>query len=231
MEPMSAVAPIPGKKKARAVALPVPYWLREFALIRLAVVSCAGAIGIGVAAVFASTWYLRDATEAKQQAQQSRDAAYNRFAHVENEKQEIRTFQPQFVVLRDKGLIGEENRLNWVDQIRQIQEQRRLPPLSYEIEPQQPVRMDGRMPLGGYLLRSSRMSLHMDLLHEGDLFNFLEDLRQRSYFAVQECTLKRTGGAQNLPNAPQLAADCKLNWVTLIPQATVKAGQKKKGKS
>ncbi len=227
---MSANLSIPGKKKAKPASIAVPYWLREFALIRLAVVTCAGAIGIGVAAVFASSWYLHDAHDHKLQAQQLRDAAYNRYAHVESEKQEIRIFQPQFVVLRDKGLVGEENRLNWVDQIRQIQEQRHLAPLSYEIEPQQLVRLDGRMLLGGYVLRASRMSLHMDLLHEGDLFNFLEDLRQRSYFAVQECSIKRNGGAQNVPDAPQLAADCKLNWLTLIPEATIKAaGQAKKG--
>jgi hypothetical protein len=227
---MSASTTIPGKQKARKVAIPVPYWLREFALIRLAVASFAGAIGIGVAAVFASTWYLHDATDNKQQAQQSRDAAYARFAQVENEKQEIRTFQPQFVQLRAKGLIGEENRLNWVDQIREIQEQRKLLPLTYEIEPQQPVRLDGRMPLGGYVLRGSRMSLHMDLLHELDLFNFLEDLRERNYFAVQECVLKRTLGAVNVPNAPTLAADCKLNWLTLIPAAEAHATVLKRGK-
>jgi hypothetical protein len=224
---MNANNTIPGKKKPRAAAIPVPYWLREFALIRLAVATFAGSIGVGVAAVFASTWYLHDATEAQRLAQQSRDAAYQRFAQVESEKQDIRTFQPQFIELRSKGLIGEENRLNWVDQIREIQEQRKLAPLSYEIEPQQPVRADGRMPLGGYALRGSRMSLHMDLLHEGDLFNFLDDLRQRSYFAAQDCTLKRTGGAQNVPNAPQLAADCKLNWLTLVPEASVKAVNKK----
>jgi hypothetical protein len=221
---------LPGKKKARTVAIPVPYWLREFALIRLAVVTLAGSLGIGVAAVFASGWYLHDASENKAQAQQSRDAAYTRFAHVENEKQDIRTFQPQFIQLRSNGLIGEENRLAWVDQIRAIQEQRKLLPLSYEIEPQQPVRMEGRMPLGGYQLRASRMNLHMDLLHEGDLFNFLGDLRERGNFAVQECMIKRTGGAENVPNAPTLVADCKLNWLTLQPEFDPKAVVRKKGK-
>lgn len=227
---MNANAPLSAKKKPRPAALPVPYWLREFALIRLALVSLAGAVGIGMAAVFASSWYRHDAANNQHQAQLSRDAAYTRFAHVENEKQEIRTFQPQYLVLRERGLIGEENRLNWVDQIRQIQEQRRLPPLTYEIEPQQPIRIDGRLPLGGYLLRGSRMTLHMDLLHEGDMFNFFDDLRQRSYFAVQDCSMKRTGGAQNVPNAPTLAADCTLNWLTLIPAAEANAVVRKRGK-
>ncbi|MFA9218352.1 MAG: hypothetical protein ACEQSK_14790 [Sphingomonadaceae bacterium] len=218
------------KKKARPAALPLPYWLREFALIRLAVVTLAGAAGIGVAAVFASGWYLHDAADNRTQAQQSRDAAYARFAQVENEKQEIRDFQPQYLELRSNGLIGEENRLNWVDQIRQIQEQRRLPPLNYEIEPQQPVRVEGNMALGGYVLRGSRMNLHMDLLHEGDLFNFLSDLSERSYYAVQDCTLKRTGGAENIPNAPTLSADCKLNWLTLVLENDARAVVRKKGK-
>jgi len=221
---------LPGKKKPRAVAIAMPYWLREFALIRLAVVICAGSIGIGVSAVFASTWWLHDALDTRLQAQQSRDAAYNRFAHVESEKQDIRVFQPKFITLRRKGLVGEENRLDWVDQIRQIQEQRKLPPLSYEIEPQQQIKLEGHMPLGDYVLRGSRMSLHMDLLHEGDLFDFLDDLRERNYFAVQDCSLKRAGGAQNVPNTPNVAADCKLNWLTLVPAATVNAAVRKKGK-
>ena len=36
-----------------------------------------------------------------------------------------------------------------------------------------------------------------------------------------------TGGAQNVPDAPQLSADCMLNWVTLVPEATIKAATQK----
>lgn len=217
-----------GKKPARA-GRPLPYWLREFALIRLAVVMAAGALSIGVATVFASGWYVDHAEEERLQALQMRDAARQRFAQVETEKREIRAFQPQFALLRSRGLIGDENRLDWVEQIRQIQEHRRLPPLSYEIEPQQAVKLDAPLPLGDYALRGSRMHLRMELLHEGDLFNFLDDLRQRGFYAAQECTLKRMGGLQNLPNAPTIGADCKLNWLTLAPAAAAKTTARRKG--
>lgn len=222
-------SPTPFSKKPARAAAPLPYWLREFALIRLAVVTAAGALSIGVAAVFATSWYVDHAQQQRAQAQQTRDAARQRFAQVETEKREIRAYQPQFVTLRSRGLIGDENRLDWVEQIRQIQERRKLPPLSYEIEPQQSVKLDAPLPLGDYVLRGSRMNLRMELLHEGDLFNFLEDLRQRSYYAVQECTLKRIGGVQNLPNTPTMGADCKLNWLTLAPAAALNAAARKKG--
>jgi hypothetical protein len=228
---MSNHATLPSaKKKARNATIAVPYWLREFALIRLAVVICAGAIGIGFSSVFASSWWLHDALDTRQLAQQSRDAAYARFAQVESEKQDIRNFQPKFIALSRKGLIGEESRLEWVDDIRQIQEQHRLLPLTYEFEPQQTVRQDGRLELGDYQLRASRMSLHMDMLHEGDLFDFLAELRQRGYFAVQDCTFKRLAGVQNVANAPTVGADCHLDWLTLAPAGAAKVATVRRSK-
>jgi len=223
-------AATPAKKKARGAAIAVPYWLREFALIRLAVAICLGSIGIGISSVFASIWWLHGALDSRQQAQQSRDAAYARFAQVESEKQDIRAFQPKFITLSRKGFIGEENRLEWIDQIRQIQEQHKLLPLNYEFEPQQAVKLDGRLPLGDYQLRASRMSLHMDMLHEGDLFDFLAELRQRSYFAVQDCRLKRLAAAQNVANAPNVAAECELNWLTLTPANSARASTVRRSK-
>ena len=70
--------------------------------------------------------------------------------------------------------------------------------------------------MGQYQLRGSRMQLHLDLLHELDLLNLLDDLRQAGYFAVQECTLKRNGaGGPPAGATSALSADCSLLWLTL----------------
>ena len=98
-----------------------------------------------------------------------RDAARKRFLYAESEKQEIRAYQPLFVELQRRHFVGTESRLDWVDAIRQIQERRRLLPLTYEIEPQQPYKIEGRLPTGDYQLLGSRMTLHMDLLHEMEI--------------------------------------------------------------
>jgi len=210
-------------KPRRAAAL--PYWLREFALIRLQVIAFVLTVALAVGAVTASRWYWHQARDFQAWAQQKRNAARDRLFNAETEKREIRLYQPQYAALRERGLIGQENRLDWVDAIRQIQEQRKLMPISYELEPQQPVRMDGGMELGGYRLHGSRMNLHMDLLHEGDLFVLLDDLRQRSFYSAQECSIKRAASGLPTPLAPTLSADCTLNWLTLTPAPAPRIAQ------
>jgi hypothetical protein len=108
------------------------------------------------------------------------------------------------------------------------QERRQLPPLSYEIEPQQAVRMEAQLDLGDYQLHGSRMRLHMELLHEEDLLNFLADLRQTSFFAVQNCAVKRLGRVAD--SGPALGADCTLNWISLEKAPKAPPAERKKGK-
>jgi len=214
MDAMTPASPAtPGTRSGSR--LPLPYWVRHFALIRPAAITFAVTAMVTVAAVVTSYWKLYEARQQELQAQGTRDGERRRFLHVEAEKQDIRTYQPLYVELRRRGFVGTENRLEWVEAIRQIQEARRLLPLTYQIEPQQPYRLAGPVATGDYQLRGSRMQVHMDLLHELDLINFLVDLRQRGVFTVQDCAIKRTASAGNTPLAPALTADCTLNWLTL----------------
>jgi hypothetical protein len=226
--------PVTGKKPARA-SVALPYWIAEFGLIRTAVLTAVAAVTIGMTCVLVTGWRQQDADTELQRVQRVRDAAYSRYAHVDNEKRDIRNFQQRYIELRERGLIGEEKRLEWVDAIRQTQEQRKLLPLSYEIDPQQPVRLESALDLGEYQLQGSRMRLHMELLHEMDLFDFLGDLHERSFFAVQDCSIKRLGVVAGAPGAaagPTLGADCTLNWITMAPAPKVTpVVERKKGKA
>ena len=225
--------PVTGKKPARA-SVALPYWINEFGLIRTAVLTAVAAVTIGLTCVLVTGWRQQDADAELQRVQRVRDTAYSRYAHVDNEKRDIRNFQQRYIELRERGLIGEEKRLEWVDAIRQTQEQRKLLPLSYEIDPQQPVRLESALDLGEYQLQGSRMRLHMELLHEMDLFDFLGDLRERSFFAVQDCSIKRLGvvaGAPGVAVGPTLGADCTLNWITMAPAPKVApVVERRKGK-
>ena len=210
-------------KSARATVL--PYWLREFALIRLAVVTFVLTVALVTAAIATSRWNWHQARDQQASMQQKRNQARDRLVHAETEKIEIRLYQPQFAALRERGLIGQESRLDWVDAMRQIQEQRKLMPISYELAPQQPVQVEPAMELGGYRLHGSRMSMHMDLLHEGDLLVLLDDLRQRSFFTVQDCAIKRSASGPPSALTPTLTADCTLNWLTLTPASAPQLAQ------
>ncbi|WP_310179817.1 hypothetical protein [Duganella sp. 3397] len=219
------------KKPANTIAL--PYWIAEFAQIRTAGLAALAAVIIGATLVAVTAAQRHDADADLQHATRLRDTAHSRYAHVDSEKRDIRNFQRRYLELRQRGLIGEERRLEWVDAIRQVQEELQLPPLSYQIEPQQPVRLEAAMDLGDYQLRGSRMRLHMELLHEMDLFDFLGGLHGRGFFAAQDCSLKRlaaVGGGQANPAGAggasgagaaggNLGVDCTLNWITMAPNA------------
>ena len=219
MDAVTATRPAAVRARAR---MALPYWVRHFALIRAATITFTVTAAVTVAAVVTSYWKLYEARQQEAQTQGARDMERQRFVHVEAEKQDIRTYQPLYVELRRRGFVGTENRLDWVEAIRQIQEQRRLLPLTYQIEPQQPYRLAGPVATGDYQLRGSRMQVHLDLLHELDLINFLVDLRQRGVFTVQACTVRRAPSAGNTPLAPGLTADCTLNWLTLTPPAALR---------
>lgn len=224
--------PFAGRKKV-VPTIVLPYWLSEFALIRNAVLTLLAALAVSVTGVLLSEIWIKHADLRAEQSQRTRDAAYSRLAQVDNEKRDIRHFQHRFVALRQRGLIGDERRLEWLDAIRKTQEQLKLAPLSYEIEAQQALRLEVPMDLGEFQLRGSRMRLHMDLLHELDLFNFLQALREYGYFAVQDCSIKRLGVAAGTPGASTLGADCTLDWITLnsVPAATLTPAPAPKGKS
>ncbi|WP_258001097.1 hypothetical protein [Janthinobacterium sp. ROICE36] len=226
-------APLPGMQRAGTPARTLPAWLGELQLVRNALLCFALTLLASVVLLSLSAAYRAREAQQLDMARRTRTAASILFNHAEAEKQEIRAYEPQFLALRQRGLIGEENRLAWIDAIRRSQEQRKLLPISYDISPQQGLQVPLPMVMGQYHLRGSRMRLQMDLLHEMDLLNLLDDLRQAGYFAVQECTLKRqatagagTGNAiATGAMAPALGAECELLWLTLGSMAVPELGQ------
>jgi hypothetical protein len=211
--------PLPGMQRTGAPARTLPAWLGELHLIRRALLCFALTMLASLVLLSLSIAYRAREAQQLDLAQRTRSAATTLFNHAEAEKQEIRAYEPQFLALRQRGLIGEENRLAWIDAIRRSQEQRKLLPISYDISPQQGLQVPLPMVMGQYHLYGSRMRLQMDLLHEMDLLNLLGDLRQAGYFAVQDCTLKRHAAAGAGPGgsgtAPALGAECELLWLTL----------------
>jgi hypothetical protein len=189
---------------------------KEPAPIQLSAISFALALTTAALTIGASRWCLEVRRAELAQAQQLRNAAFAKLSQVDMEIEEIRLYQPQFLQLRARGRLGAENRLAWTEAMRQSQEQRRLLPIRYEIEPQRAFQLDPPALAGAYQLHGSLMTLHMDLLHEMDLFDFLDDLRAHANIAVRDCAIKRgTMAPQTTAVAPLLSANCTLYWLTL----------------
>lgn len=158
-------------------------------------------------------------TKAAQIAQKAAAAEHGRFVgrlqQVRNEENEIKQKSMFFGNLQERGVIGDEQRLDWIELLKDIRERRRLFDLQYEISPQRPL---DASPGSGFAFYASTMKLQVKLLHEEDLLRLLADLRAqaRALIQVKSCHLSRLPrGDERAGSLAQLQADCQIDWVTL----------------
>lgn len=155
------------------------------------------------------------------EATAARKDIQTKLARARDEEQELRDKIVRFQALKDRGYIGPEQRLDWVEAIARIKTARRISKLDFEFAPQRPVDasiLPGGASAGGFDIMASQMRLQIQVLHEGELLAFLADLRNtvQALLQVRSCAIERIApnGTQRANNA-QLKAECKLEWITL----------------
>jgi hypothetical protein len=141
----------------------------------------------------------------------------SKISRARGEEHELREKITRFQMLKNRGIIGAEQRLDWIEAIGRIKAARRISQFDYEFAPQRPVDaaiLPGGAAAGGFTIMASQMRLHMRLLHEGDLLNVLDDLRATApaLIQVRGCKIDHSASAQ-------LNADCTLEWITLKESA------------
>lgn len=117
--------------------------------------------------------------------------------------------------LQKTGVIGEERRLDWLEQLRGTQRELRLPGLKYEFAAQTPI---NRTTPSGYAWFNSPLHLQVRLLHEGDLLNVLDRIQQgaRAMVIVRACKLAPPAtAAERREGIIPLNADCDMDWLTV----------------
>lgn len=192
----------------------------DFRRIGLSLAAAVIMIAAGGAAVFGSSQLLQAEKKDNGAAKAKRADIQGRLARARDEEVEIKKKVARFSELSSHGIIGLEQRLDWIEQIRQIKNTRKLLDVLYEIAPQQPV--DTAILPGSsadFEFVSSSMQLKMQLLHEEDLLHFLADLRAaaQAFLRVRQCDVQRlpksAGEGRGIP--PHLSATCTIDWITI----------------
>ena len=148
-------------------------------------------------------------------------ALSRRYLAVDEEVDVIKEYLPRFMDLHKTGLLGEEQRLNWIEVLQDAGDGLGLPSLSYEIRAQKPRHPQLPAPPGRYEIFASEMILKMQLLHEGDLFALLDLLneRARGLYTVSGCELTRNFvELTDNPGAGNVTATCLLEWFSIRPK-------------
>ena len=190
----------------------------DFKRLSLPMAACVALAAAGVACYFAADKYLQETKTLAAATTAQRAEVQAKLASATEEEREIRANLQQYQALVARGIIGDEKRLDWIDTITAIKNERRLFNINYSIEAQKELEYPGFTVGGGVNFVVSRTKIEMQLLHEEDLLNFIDDLtkRGRSYLSVRSCDvlrLERGSGGTTL--APRLQAACVFDLITI----------------
>ena len=193
---------------------------------------CGALAGLGLAllaaalASAASYYFYREARAEFSHNQAQFEAERARYLALGEQAALLTAHYPAFAALGRQGVVGPEQRLNWIETLGQAGPELGLPRLEYEIGRRQALRADygldyeldhgsGR---AAYRLYKSELRLSLGLLHEADLLRLFDylDRHAKGHYTARACRLQRPAGAIPIaPEAANLAVDCRLEWLTL----------------
>lgn len=189
--------------------------------LRLPIAAVLALALLGAAAVY---WSGRMIDTARLQLAAQESAlreARERFQRSGDRRARIERFLPSYERLREEGLIGPEQRINWLDALRIANQQARLFGVEYQISVQQPYAFAQEIAGRELSMSQSRMRLTLRLAHEGELMPFFDALAAQKvgFFDINRCVIGRLGtpGPEGPRLQPNLRADCELAWITVEP--------------
>jgi hypothetical protein len=175
-------------------------------------------VGGGAAMIWYAEHSLKSARNVLTGAREQRTQNREKLSKIAEEERDVKEKLEVYRQLKELNVLGEERRLEWADTVTRIRKERELLDVRYRVEPQRTmVSLPGKPgPVDFY---HSLMKVNLALLHEGDLFTFLNDLRAsgNAYYSIQRCIVMRTGQVAAATNlAPRLNAECEIDLITIM---------------
>ena len=138
-----------------------------------------------------------------------------RLRQTQSDAGEIMERSALFLQLEKSAITGTENRLEWIEQLRDLQRQLRLPGMNYEFSPQL---AQEKIAGATFAYHSSHLHIQLRLRHEEELLNLLKKLQPsaQAMVLVRSCRLARSAASnESGAGLHQLSAECDIEWVSL----------------
>lgn len=193
----------------------------DWGFLRGSIVACVVAVALSVSLVL-GTYYFSREMQSLNSGQQARLAAVRaKYQSVDETKQILASYLPQYEAMWETGIIGPEDRLNWIETLRDAAARMKLPSLSYSIASRTKYVPDFPFEKKGFQIYASNMTLDIGLLHEGDLPVLLQEIDDsaKGLFRVMDCSVARVAHEFHRdPARKNLNAVCALMWFTVDVQ-------------
>jgi hypothetical protein len=194
--------------------------LRDFASMRLPMAVLVAVLVASVLLIKSSS--IQHATAVAQLRSQDKALKEARERHERSglERQAIQEYLPGYRSLQQEGLVGEEQRIEWIESLRAANKQAGLFGVAYQIEARKPFSLAGLDSVAAQYVHQTPMKLSFGVVHEGDLMRFLETLgtQKSGLFLIKRCAISRLARNDNPgPRQANLNAECDLAWLTIDP--------------
>ena len=184
-----------------------------------------GSIAVFILALAAGAavtgWAVRfhDAAVRDHERQKARlGAALSQYRTIDAHRRLIEVRLPEFRELEAAGVIGEEQRLVWIETLREVAARVNLPSLRYRFERRTAHPAEFEFEAGAYRPFATVVHLETGLLHEGDLVALIRALEAMGtgLHRIDRCDLSRAALEIVMrPGAVNLTAKCQMRWITL----------------
>lgn len=180
-------------------------------------------ITLGVAIIISTVLYsttdarMLRAQEQLQKQQRALNQARQRYETSGMERDNIVKFMPAYQNLIERGFVGEEQRVDWIDDLRDINLRNKLFGINYDIGTQTDYAPKLPLDIGSFRLHRSTMKITFAMLHESDLSTLLTALPAENNppYLLRECTVERVGGGGRGKFLPNLNTSCEIDWLTV----------------
>jgi hypothetical protein len=185
-----------------------------------------GAMIAAAAAIAASGYfYLQFEKRDDRSSEKSLVQAKARLEAARKEQEDMRTSAETFRILRDRGVLNEELRIDLIEMVDRLKAEYHIAELDYEVSPQRPVQLPGNRAFKAIEVLASRVKFRVQAVHDGDLLGFIDELARhpRSFFNLERCLIKRVEAGALGPLQPRVEAECSLEWITVRDKRIAKA--------
>ena len=192
---------------------------KDLAPLRLPIGALVAAIVVSFLMINYSSERRGMAAERMRAASAQTDEARKRYQDSDLEKEMISRYLPQYKALEQRGFIGSENRINWIDALRIADQQTGNFGVQYQLSAQGPYKgLLSNDPIATRLRRST-MDIRFGVVHEGQFLNFLTALEEQGagMYALRSCSLEPVHRDIPQPRTRNLSARCEIDWLTLVP--------------
>ena len=189
----------------------------DFPLMRRSILALAASLAISVVVLYSSSEYAEKTQRDLRNAQNMLSDARNRLTAAREDQKNMVIYADEYGALIERKVIGEDQRLDWMEGLEKLRRQNLVTDFRYSIAPQKKYSPQPPVDSGNFDIHYSETKLQFDLLHEAQLVHFFTALRSqiKGHYHLEGCALQRTAADTATATSTHLKAECSGGWITL----------------